>query len=83
VAELSPAALAVREAAEKETDLDFRYAPNIAAAALQAAVEQVGPPLRDPHAYLSEREEEVLTAIGEILCELLAIAAELRDNNTL
>jgi hypothetical protein len=39
VAELSPAALAVREAAEKETDLDFRYAPNIAAAALQVAVE--------------------------------------------
>jgi len=34
--ELSPAALAVRDAAEKQTDLDFRFAPAIAAAALEA-----------------------------------------------
>ena len=38
MADLSPAALAVRDAAEKQTDLDFRYAPMIAAAALRAAV---------------------------------------------
>lgn len=38
---LSIAATAVRDAAEKQTDLDFRYASQIAAAALRAAVEQV------------------------------------------
>ena len=41
--ELSPAALAVRDAAEKETDLDFRFAPAIAAAALEAVADQVVP----------------------------------------
>ena len=39
--DLSPAAQAVREAAEKQTDLDFRYAPQIAAAALRAAADRV------------------------------------------
>lgn len=34
---LNQAALAVLEATEKQTDLDFRYAPQIAAAALRAA----------------------------------------------
>ena len=41
--ELSPAALAVRDAAEKQTDLDFRFAPAIAAAVLEAAADQVVP----------------------------------------
>jgi hypothetical protein len=40
--ELSPAAQAVRDAAEKQTDLDLRYAPQIAAAALRAAADQLG-----------------------------------------
>jgi hypothetical protein len=35
--ELSQAAFDVRDAAEKQTDLDFRYAPTIAAAVLKAA----------------------------------------------
>ncbi len=43
MADLSSAALAVRDAAEKQTDLDFRYASAIAAAALRAAADQVVP----------------------------------------
>ena len=35
---ISPQTQAVRDAAEKQTDLDFRYAPQIAAAALRALV---------------------------------------------
>jgi hypothetical protein len=62
--DLSPAALAVRDAAEKQTDLDFRYAPMIAAAALRAAADQVVP------ASGSRRS-------NEIRAEILAIAAEL------
>ena len=40
--ELSPAAQAMLDAAAKQTDLDFVYAPQIAAAALRAAVDQLG-----------------------------------------
>lgn len=39
---LSIAATAVRDAAEKQTDLDLRYASQIAAAALRAAMTAVG-----------------------------------------
>ena len=74
--ELSPAALAVRDAAEKETDLDFHSAPAIAAAALEA---------------VADRGEcvEIVTAPGfhEIdavlrVSDILAIAAELRGTTT-
>lgn len=37
MSELSPSAEAVLEAAEKQTDMDFKYASQIAAAALRAA----------------------------------------------
>ena len=48
-------------------------------AALIAAVKHVAPPERNPHGYTSEREEDVRAAVGELLGELLALAAELRQ----
>lgn len=41
MADLSPAAQAVLEVAEKQIDLDFRYAAQIAAAVLRAAADQL------------------------------------------
>ena len=68
--ELSPAALAVRDAAEKETDLDFRFAPAIAAAALEAVADQVVLFIDELHTdHMRKRNQ------------LLAIAAELRGTN--
>jgi hypothetical protein len=68
--ELSPAALAVRDAAEKETDLDFRFAPAIAAAALEAVADQVVLFIDELHTdHMRKRNQ------------LLAIAAELRGAN--
>ena len=65
--DLSPAALAVRDAAEKETDLDFRFAPAIAAAALEAVADQVVLFIDELHTdHMRKRNQ------------LLAIAAELR-----
>ena len=52
---LSPAALAVLEAAEKQTDLDFRYAPQIAAAALRAA------------ALVCKRDKAILLSLADEL----------------
>ena len=78
--DISPAALAVRDAAEKETDLDFRFAPlkAIAAAALEAAADQVVPyapkRARPYHERLAQRQHT--------RTQLLAIAAELRGNTT-
>jgi hypothetical protein len=69
--ELSPAALAVRDAAEKETDLDFRFAPAIAAAALEAVADQVVLFIDELHTdHMRKRNQ------------LLAIAAELRGDTT-
>ena len=69
--ELSPAALAVRDAAEKETDLDFRFAPAIAAAALEAVADQVVLFIDELHTdHMRKRNQ------------LLAIAAELRPTTT-
>ena len=69
--ELSPAALAVRDAAEKETDLDFRFAPAIAAAALEAVADQVVLFIDELHTdHMRKRNQ------------LLAIAAELRSDTT-
>jgi hypothetical protein len=76
MADLSPAALAVRDAAERQTDLDFRYAPMIAAAALVAAADQVVP----EETWLGT--DETCYAYYRQRCNtrhrLLAIAAELR-----
>ena len=72
---LSPAAQAVLIAAEKQTDLDFRYAPQIAAAALRAAANQVVPvPIK---AQTSEEHWALLGAKNR----LLAIADELEGFN--
>ena len=69
--DLSPAALAVRDAAEKETDLDFRFAPAIAAAALEAVADQVVLFIDELHTdHMRKRNQ------------LLAIAAELRGDTT-
>jgi hypothetical protein len=75
---LSPAALAVRDAAEKQTDLDFRYAPMIAAAALRAAADQTKQVIARAPVYgdWSEGWKDGATAITE---HLLAIAAELKQ----
>ena len=76
--DLSPAALAVRDAAEKQTDLDFRLAPAIAAAALRAAADEVVPyapkRARPYHERLAQRQHT--------RTQLLAIAAELRGDTT-
>jgi hypothetical protein len=78
--DLSPAALAVRDAAERQTDLDFRYAPMIAAAALEAAADQVAPD--EPHPELSQfwddEADREWQSNQQIRRQLLAIAAELR-----
>ena len=69
--DISPAALAVRDAAEKETDLDFRFAPAIAAAALEAVADQVVLFIDELHTdHMRKRNQ------------LLAIAAELRGDTT-
>jgi hypothetical protein len=74
--DLSPAAQAVRDAAEKQTDLDLRYAPQIAAAALRAAADQVVPSEYElVDGYLQyEKQNSIREAF-------LAIAAELEGNN--
>jgi hypothetical protein len=88
--ELSPAALAVRDAAEKETDLDFRFAPAIAAAALEAVADQVVPyeevpelvPAYGRNSFVPRLDFERLAQRQHTRTRLLAIAAELRDNTT-
>ena len=78
--DLSPAALAVRDAAEKQTDLDFRFAPAIAAAALEAVADQIVP---EPDDW--DKDNFSIQAL-RLRCvmrdQLLAIAAELRGNTT-
>ena len=73
--ELSPAALAVRDAAEKQTDLDFRFAPAIAAAALQAAADQ---PYEIPPWYRGDDYRTYRDGADAQRRQLLAIAAELK-----
>jgi hypothetical protein len=75
--ELSPAALAIRDAAEKQTDLDFRYAPAIAAAVLEAAADQVVPDAPDPAAIMGPVFVAEVKKQLKIRSALLAIAAEL------
>lgn len=71
--ELSPAALKVREAAEMETDLDFRYASQIAAAAIEVLADQVVPKnLFGPPENAAAAQREITRA------SILDIAAELR-----
>jgi len=81
--DLSPAALAVRDAAEKETDLDFRFAPAIAASALEAVADEVVPKEIEP-ANAFEEEGYVPGRLREQRQEtrrkLLDIAAELRGD---
>ena len=79
--ELSPAALAVRDAAEKETDLDFRFAPAIAAAALEAVADQVVPYEEVP-VLMRGRDLDRLVQRQHTRTQLLAIAAELRGDTT-
>lgn len=80
---LSPAANAVLDAAEKQTDLDFRYAPQIAAAALRAAADQVVPNGPKPSAnsdyYLNNWTKlmDQYYQRQQTRDELLIIAAEL------
>ena len=86
--ELSPAAQAVRwasffsfcDAAEKETDLDFRCAPAIAAAALEAVADQVVPFEKAPD-LMHRIDFERLAQRQHTRTQLLAIAAELRGTN--
>jgi hypothetical protein len=82
--ELSPAALAIRDAAEKQTDLDFRYAPAIAAAVLEAAADQVVPDQQEPATWPDMDISDTLIShtlwlkCRVIRRQLLAIAAELK-----
>ena len=79
--DLSPAALAVRDAAEKQTDLDFRFAPAIAAAALETVADQVVPCEKAPD-LMSSPDLERLAQRQHTRTQLLAIAAELRGDTT-
>jgi hypothetical protein len=74
--DLSPAAQAVRDAAEKQTDLDLRYAPQIAAAALRAAADQVVP-VENTKSKMFAWQHERLAQRLMTRDKLLAIAAEL------
>jgi len=80
--DLSPAALAVLEAAEKRTDLDFRFAPAIAAAALEAAVDQVVPEEKLHVNARGTRYWHRGIQRAETRAAFLAIAAELRGDTT-
>ena len=80
--ELSPAALAVRDAAEKETDLDFRFAPAIAAAALEAVADQVVPEEELPMNARGTKHWHKVNQRAETRAAFLAIAAELRGETT-
>ncbi len=79
--ELSPAAQAVLDACSGVPFGDpcaDRYGGPYIAAALRAAVKQVAPsPVLNPHSHVGALEEAVSNATGEVLVELLAIAAEL------
>ena len=79
--DLSPAALAVRDAAEKQTDLDFRFAPAIAAAVLEAAADQVMPDAPDPAAIMGPVFVAEVKKQLKIRSALLAIAAELKAHD--
>ena len=79
--DISPAALAVRDAAEKETDLDFRFAPAIAAAALEAVADQVVPYEEVP-VLMRGRDLDRLVQRQHTRTQLLAIAAEPRGITT-
>ena len=79
--DISPAALAVRDAAEKQTDLDFRFAPAIAAAALEAVADQVVPYEEVP-VLMRGRDLDRLAQRQHTRTQLLAIAAELRGDTT-
>jgi hypothetical protein len=72
---LSPSAQVVLDAAEKQTDLDFRYAPQIAAAALRAAVDQAIPLIKTPWGTTLV---PVLTSL-ESRDRFLAIVTELKN----
>ena len=76
--DLSPAALAVRDAAEKQTDLDFRYAPMIAAVVLRAAADRVVPEEEDMPTNLAHRVRQ--SALQSVRRQLLAIADELEQS---
>ena len=83
--ELSPAALKIRDAAEKESDLDFRYAPQIAAAAIEALADQVVPAMLHPadKEFWPDEEDERQWQYDRCKrAEILAIAAELRGTTT-
>jgi hypothetical protein len=79
---LSPAALAIRDAAEKQTDLDFRYAPAIAAAVLEAAADQVVPdePRPELSQFWDDEANREWQNNQQLRRQLLAIAAELKAN---
>jgi hypothetical protein len=87
--DLSPAAQAVRiasffsfcDAAEKQTDLDFRCAPAIAAAALEAVADQVVPFEKAPD-LMRRLDLERLAQRQHTRTQLLAIVAELRPTTT-
>ncbi len=86
--ELSPAALKIRDAAEKESDLDFRYAPQIAAAAIEALADQIVPAADLPQrSDFSDRSVyqwavDVHAYDDATRRKILAIAAELRGTST-
>jgi hypothetical protein len=71
----------VRDAAEKATDLDFRFAPAIAAAALEAVADQVVPFEKAPD-LMRRLDLERLAQRQHTRTQLLAIAAELRGETT-
>lgn len=80
--ELSLSAQAVRDAAEKQNDLDFVYAPQIAAATLRAAADQVVPDQGDiwtrdlrGDAWIRWEERKLIRH------DLLALAAEIKGKN--
>ena len=77
--ELSTAARAVLHAAEKQTVLDYVYASNIAAAALRAVAEQVGPSEILPLGYTYSAPAEMWHYEFKLKAQrqILAIADEL------
>jgi len=70
---LSSPAFAIREAAEKQTDLDFRYASAIAVAVMESVVEQLS------YRMVYENGD---TDFRVDVSDILAIAAELRGSTT-
>lgn len=77
MADLSPAAQAVLDAAMQYEINPECYSREIAAAALQAAADQVISPLPPPCEDFDEYAQGLLAAHVKYRAELLAIAAEL------